>query len=81
MVGHDHGPYTPGYLAGHTDFAMTKRYVHPQADTVREAMAQAKTAAQAERQRIKPAEAVTNQRPASTPLREAPASTGISVGW
>jgi len=32
-------PYTLAYLAGHSDFAMTKRYVHPQKETVRKAMA------------------------------------------
>ena len=28
-------PYTLAYLAGHSDFATMKPYVHPQADTVR----------------------------------------------
>jgi integrase len=32
-------PYTLAYLAGHSDFAMTKRYVHPQRETIRKAMA------------------------------------------
>lgn len=31
-------PYTLAYLAGHSDFGMTKRYVHPQKETVRKAM-------------------------------------------
>src|SRR5579883_3091064 len=31
-------PYTRAYLAGHSDFSTTKRYVHPQAETVRAAM-------------------------------------------
>jgi integrase len=31
-------PYTLAYLAGHSDFSTTKRYVHPQAHTVRAAM-------------------------------------------
>jgi hypothetical protein len=31
-------PYTLAYLAGHSDFSTTKRYVHPQQDTVRDAM-------------------------------------------
>lgn len=35
-------PYTLAYLAGHSDFAMTKRYVHPQAETVRKAMEKAR---------------------------------------
>jgi integrase len=35
-------PYTLAYLAGHGDFSTTRRYVHPQADTVREAMERAR---------------------------------------
>jgi len=31
-------PYTLAYLAGHSDFSTTRRYVHPQAETVRAAM-------------------------------------------
>jgi integrase len=31
-------PYTLAYLAGHSDFSMTKRYVHPEARTVLAAM-------------------------------------------
>jgi len=34
-------PYTLAYLAGHSDFSTTKRYVHPQAATVRSAMKRA----------------------------------------
>ena len=34
-------PYTLAYLAGHADFSTTKRYVHPQTDTVREAIERA----------------------------------------
>jgi len=37
-------PYTLAYLAGHSDFATTRRYVHPQAHTVREAMERARKA-------------------------------------
>ena len=37
-------PYTLAYLAGHGDFSTTRRYVHPQADTVREAMERARKA-------------------------------------
>ena len=37
-------PYTLAYLAGHSDFSTTKRYVHPQADTVRAAMERARGA-------------------------------------
>jgi hypothetical protein len=35
-------PYTLAYLAGHGDFSTTRWYVHPQADTVREAMERAR---------------------------------------
>ena|SRR5579862_7281224 len=35
-------PYTLAYLAGHSHFSTTKRYVHPQADTVRAAMERAR---------------------------------------
>jgi hypothetical protein len=37
-------PYTLAYLAGHGDFSTTRRYVHPQADTVRDAMNRAREA-------------------------------------
>jgi hypothetical protein len=37
-------PYTLAYLAGHSDFSTTKRYVHPQADTIRAAMERARDA-------------------------------------
>jgi len=37
-------PYTLGYLAGHSDFATTKRYVHPQAHTITEAIERARNA-------------------------------------
>jgi integrase len=37
-------PYTLGYLAGHSDFATTKRYVHPQAHTIMEAIERARNA-------------------------------------
>jgi hypothetical protein len=33
--------YTLAYLAGHSDFSTTRRYVHPQAHTVRAAMERA----------------------------------------
>jgi len=35
-------PYTLAYLAGHSDFSTTRRYVHPQAHTVRDAMERAR---------------------------------------
>jgi hypothetical protein len=35
-------PYTLAYLAGHSDFSTTRRYVHPQADTVRAAIEKAR---------------------------------------
>jgi hypothetical protein len=31
-------PYTLAYLAGHRDMNITKRYVHPQEQTIRAAM-------------------------------------------
>ncbi len=31
-------PYTLAYLAGHSDFSTTRRYVHPQADTIKAAI-------------------------------------------
>jgi integrase len=37
-------PYTLGYLAGHSDFSTTKRYIHPQAHTVLAAMERARVA-------------------------------------
>ncbi len=37
-------PYTLAYLAGHSDFSTTKRYVHPQAETVRAAMERVRSA-------------------------------------
>ncbi len=33
-----HGPVQPGVLAGHSDFATTRSYVHPNLETGREAM-------------------------------------------
>ena len=36
--------YTLAYLAGHSDFSTTRRYVHPQEHTVREAMERAREA-------------------------------------
>jgi integrase len=35
-------PWTLAHLAGHRDMAITKRYVHPQADTIRAAMDRAR---------------------------------------
>ena len=35
-------PYTLGCLAGHSDFSTTRRYVHPQEHTVRDAMERAR---------------------------------------
>ena len=34
-------PYTLAYLAGHSDFATTRRYVHPRTKTVLEAIGRA----------------------------------------
>jgi integrase len=35
-------PYTLAYLAGHSDFSTTRRYVHPQADTIKAAIEKAR---------------------------------------
>ena len=35
-------PYTLAYLAGHGDFSTTRRYVHPQAHTIMEAVERAR---------------------------------------
>lgn len=37
-------PYTLAYLAGHRDFATTRRYVHPNLNTAREALERARMA-------------------------------------
>jgi len=37
-------PFTLAYLAGHSDFSTTKRYVHPQKEQVLEAMRKAQEA-------------------------------------
>jgi integrase len=37
-------PYTLAYLAGHSDFGTTKRYVHPNLNTAREALERARKA-------------------------------------
>jgi len=37
-------PYTLAYLAGHSDFSTTKRYVHPQTATVLAAFERARDA-------------------------------------
>lgn len=36
-------PYTLAYLAGHSDFSTTRRYVHPQVHTINAAMERART--------------------------------------
>jgi hypothetical protein len=41
-LGTAHGPWTLAHLAGHRDMAITKRYVHPQADMIRAAMDRAR---------------------------------------
>ncbi len=35
-------PYTLAYLAGHSDFSTTRRYVHPQAVTIKAAIEKAR---------------------------------------
>jgi hypothetical protein len=36
-------PWTLAYLAGHRDMNITKRYIHPQEHTIRDAMKRAKS--------------------------------------
>ncbi len=43
-MGGVHGPVHVGYLAGHSDFSTTRRYVHPQAHTIMEAIERARNA-------------------------------------
>jgi integrase len=38
-------PHTLAYLAGHSDFSTTRRYVHPQADTIKAAIERARSQA------------------------------------
>ena len=65
-------PYTLGYLAGHSDFSTTRRYVHPQVHTVREAIERARNG----HDNAKPAPASTEptQEPASTDAQKAHAA-------
>lgn len=56
-------PYTLGYLAGHSDFSTTRRYVHPQVHTVREAIERARNP----QSNGKPAPASTEATQESTP--------------
>lgn len=35
-------PWTLAYLAGHRDMAITRRYIHPQQETIRKAMEKAR---------------------------------------
>jgi integrase len=47
-------PWTLAHLAGHRDMAITKRYVHPQAETIRVAMERVRTS-NAEQRRVEAA--------------------------
>jgi len=51
-------PYTLAYLAGHGDFSTTRRYVHPQAHTVRAAMERARNAQSGHKNGHSPANAI-----------------------
>jgi integrase len=51
-------PYTLGYLAGHRDFSTTRRYVHPQAHTIVEAIERARNAQGGHKNRHSPATAI-----------------------
>jgi integrase len=52
-------PYTLAYLAGHSDFATTKRYVHPQPHLVLEAVERARVAQGGHKSGHKPTTAVS----------------------
>ncbi len=41
LMGTEDGPFTLAYLAGHSDISITKRYVHPEDETVSAAMERA----------------------------------------
>ena len=70
-------PYTLAYLAGHSDFSTTRRYVHPQADTIREAMERARNA------RIGHKIGHSDAKPVQTPTASEPAKQlkGIDLNW
>jgi integrase len=56
-------PWTLAHLAGHRDMAITKRYVHPQADTIRAAMERARVPAPMVPESDTPAPASTLPKP------------------
>jgi hypothetical protein len=41
-MGTSYGPLTLAYLAGHRDMNITKRYIHPQEHTIRQAIDRAR---------------------------------------
>jgi integrase len=58
-------PYTLGYLAGHGDFSTTKRYVHPQDYTVRDAMERAREVQGRHSSRHRDEKAVESSKPST----------------
>ena len=60
-------PWTLAYLAGHRDMNITKRYVHPQEQTVRAAMDRAREAKCGHTSRHTREEANLERMPVSTP--------------
>ena len=69
--------YTLAYLAGHSDFSMTRRYVHPQEDTIREAMERARKGRGGHKIRH------TDEKPAQTRITPEPAKDlkGFEMDW
>lgn len=56
-------PWTLAHLAGHRDMVITKRYVHPQADTIRAAMERARVPADVVTQPDTPAPSPATSKP------------------
>ncbi|MCL5745160.1 MAG: tyrosine-type recombinase/integrase [Acidobacteria bacterium] len=62
-------PYTLGYLAGHSDFATTRRYVHPQAHTIMEAIERARNAQGGHKTGHKSETAVESPKPSTAAIQ------------
>ena len=56
-------PWTLAHLAGHRDMAITKRYIHPQADMIRAAMERARVPAPLVPQPVTPAPSPARSKP------------------
>ena len=70
-------PYTLAYLAGHSDFSTTRRYVHPQAHTVRDAMERARKAQGGHRI------GHSDEKPVQRPIADEPVKElkGLGMRW